>query len=90
MSEEIFRVTRLRFFASGRAWDGGARRLGLHTRGSSTKAALSIGGNPGGHTDTRLVCLSIVNPMLDLERKAEGAAGPEKFLYEICRYDKKR
>ena len=46
----------------------------------STKVALSIGGNPGGHTDTRIVYLSLVNPMLDLERKAEGAAGPEKFL----------
>ena len=61
----------------------GVRRLGLHTRDSFTKVALSLGGNPVGHTDTRLVYLSIVNPMLDLERKAEGAAGPEKFIVRV-------
>ena len=68
------------FRLSGEAWDGGARRLGLHARGSFTKVALSLGGNPVGHTDTHLVCLSLVNPMRALERKAEGAAGPEKFI----------
>ena len=61
---------------------GGARRLGLHTRDSFAKVALSLGSNPVGHTDTRFIYLSIVNPMLALERKAEGAAGPEKFPNE--------
>ena len=67
------------FRLSSEAWDGGARRLGLHYRGSFAKVALSIGGNPVGHTDTRLVYLSLVNPMRALERKAKEVAGPEKF-----------
>ena len=76
---EIFRVTLLKAFRNQASMGGGALRLGLHARGRFTKVALSLGGNPVGHTDTRLVYLSIVNPMRSLERKAEGAAGPEKF-----------
>ena len=40
------------FSIYGRAWDGGVRRLGVHTEKSDSYIKGSIQtGNPGGHTD---------------------------------------